>query len=163
MCGGIACARKPRLDSGGLRWRTWVVRAFPDWAGKAPGRVPWWGRAKVALAPVSAAARGGTPKCKLSRADRIRTCDLFVPNEARYQTALQLDVIVMTGQFYSKIQDLQVQSDSFFVMMPDFCGISPRFSEKNGRFAVGQSGRAKLNAMPGGVSPPAPCAWHVWW
>ena len=27
-----------------------------------------------------------------SRADRIRTCDLFVPNEARYQPALQLDV-----------------------------------------------------------------------
>lgn len=24
------------------------------------------------------------------RADRIRTCDLFVPNEARYQPALQL-------------------------------------------------------------------------
>ena len=34
---------------------------------------------------------GGTPKYKLSRADRIRTCDLFVPNEARYQPALQLD------------------------------------------------------------------------
>lgn len=51
---------------------------------------------------------GGTPKYKLSRADRIRTCDLFVPNEARYQTALQLDVMVMTRGFYSKNQDLQV-------------------------------------------------------
>ena len=28
-----------------------------------------------------------------SRADRIRTCDLFVPNEARDQPALQLDVM----------------------------------------------------------------------
>ena len=79
------------------------MRAFPDWAGKAPGRVPWWGRAKVALAPVSAAASGGTPKCKLSRADRIRTCDLFVPNEARYQPALQLAVLESRGNYTWKI------------------------------------------------------------
>lgn len=31
---------------------------------------------------------------KSGRADRIRTCDLFVPNEARYQPALQLVVVV---------------------------------------------------------------------
>ena len=36
----------------------------------------------------------------LSRADRIRTCDLFVPNEARYQPALQLDVVA-TQAFYT--------------------------------------------------------------
>lgn len=29
---------------------------------------------------------------RTGRADRIRTCGLFVPNEARYQTALQLVV-----------------------------------------------------------------------
>ena len=29
-------------------------------------------------------------RIKKNRADRIRTCDLFVPNEARYQPALQL-------------------------------------------------------------------------
>ena len=52
------------------------------------------GCANGALTPASATAQGGSPKCKLSRADRIRTCDLFVPNEARYQTALQLDVIL---------------------------------------------------------------------
>ena len=75
----------------------------------------------------------------MSRADRIRTCDLFVPNEARYQTALQLDVMVMTRQFYSKIQDLQVQSDSFFVMMPEICGIQPLLSIKNGHFAWGKA------------------------
>lgn len=31
---------------------------------------------------------------KSGRADRIRTCDLFVPNEARYQPALQLVDVV---------------------------------------------------------------------
>ena len=35
-----------------------------------------------------------------SRADRIRTCGLFVPNEARYQTALQLDALNRAA-FYS--------------------------------------------------------------
>ena len=48
------------------------------------------GNANGALTPASATVQGGSPKCKLSRADRIRTCDLFVPNEARYQPALQL-------------------------------------------------------------------------
>ena len=32
----------------------------------------------------------GEYRKKKNRADRIRTCDLFVPNEARYQPALQL-------------------------------------------------------------------------
>ena len=32
----------------------------------------------------------GECRKKKNRADRIRTCDLFVPNEARYQPALQL-------------------------------------------------------------------------
>lgn len=32
-----------------------------------------------------------------NRADRIRTCDLFVPNEARYQPALQLDWLKAAG------------------------------------------------------------------
>lgn len=36
---------------------------------------------------------------KGNRADRIRTCDLFVPNEARYQPALQLDNIVGRADF----------------------------------------------------------------
>ena len=36
---------------------------------------------------------GGEMGFKMNRADRIRTCDLFVPNEARYQPALQLDVL----------------------------------------------------------------------
>ena len=35
----------------------------------------------------------GKYRKKKNRADRIRTCDLFVPNEARYQPALQLDVL----------------------------------------------------------------------
>ena len=35
------------------------------------------------------------------RADRIRTCDLFVPNEARYQPALQL---VVCGAAKSKVE-----------------------------------------------------------
>ena len=35
----------------------------------------------------------GEYRKKKNRADRIRTCDLFVPNEARYQPALQLDVL----------------------------------------------------------------------
>ena len=48
----------------------------------------------------------GEYRKKKNRADRIRTCDLFVPNEARYQTALQLDVVV-TRRFYKKNQDLQ--------------------------------------------------------
>ena len=52
------------------------------------------------------AAYCDVPEIQKSRADRIRTCDLFVPNEARYQPALQLDV-VMTGRFYIKNQDLQ--------------------------------------------------------
>ena len=107
------------------------------------------GNANGALTPASATVQGGSPKCKLSRADRIRTCDLFVPNEARYQTALQLDVIVMTGQFYSKIQDLQVQSDSFFVMMPEFCGIAPLFCVKNGRFARGAKRPCKVKCDAG--------------
>ena len=34
----------------------------------------------------------GECRKKKNRADRIRTCDLFVPNEARYQPALQLAV-----------------------------------------------------------------------
>ena len=29
------------------------------------------------------------PMCKYGRGDRIRTCDLLVPNQARYQTALR--------------------------------------------------------------------------
>ena len=29
------------------------------------------------------------PMCKCGRGDRIRTCDLLVPNQARYQTALR--------------------------------------------------------------------------
>ena len=35
-------------------------------------------------------AAAGVYRKKKNRADRIRTCDLFVPNEARYQPALQL-------------------------------------------------------------------------
>ena len=38
---------------------------------------------------------------KSGRADRIRTCDLFVPNEARYQPALQL---VVGGAAKSKVE-----------------------------------------------------------
>ena len=34
----------------------------------------------------------GECRKKKNRADRIRTCDLFVPNEARYQPALQLAI-----------------------------------------------------------------------
>ena len=38
---------------------------------------------------------------EIGRADRIRTCDLFVPNEARYQPALQL---VVCGAAKSKVE-----------------------------------------------------------
>ena len=40
---------------------------------------------------------------KKNRADRIRTCDLFVPNEARYQPALQLAVLESRGNYTWKI------------------------------------------------------------
>ena len=43
-----------------------------------------------------------------SRADRIRTCGLFVPNEARYQTALQL-AACKPRALYSIFSDWQGQ------------------------------------------------------
>ena len=45
----------------------------------------------------------GEYRKKKNRADRIRTCDLFVPNEARYQPALQLAVLVSRGNYTWKI------------------------------------------------------------
>ena len=37
----------------------------------------------------SCCPRDEHPMCKCGRGDRIRTCDLLVPNQARYQTALR--------------------------------------------------------------------------
>ena len=74
--------------------------------GVVPGLAPGGLRGQF-LAPSPIQSRSlRRPEIQKSRADRIRTCDLFVPNEARYQPALQLDV-VMTGRFYNKNQDLQ--------------------------------------------------------
>ena len=33
------------------------------------------------------------------RGDRIRTCDLFTPSEARYQAALRPDIFLSAGAF----------------------------------------------------------------
>ncbi len=62
----------------------------------------WWGGASASrlftgLAGACSLRGSGTPQI---RADRIRTCGLFVPNEARYQTALQLDALNRAA-FYS--------------------------------------------------------------
>ena len=48
-------------------------------------------------------AAAGEYRKKKNRADRIRTCDLFVPNEARYQPALQLAVLESRGNYTWKI------------------------------------------------------------
>ena len=54
-------------------------------------------------------------RCVQNRADRIRTCDLFVPNEARYQTALQL-VALNRATFYTFSLPLQVQNDEILAI-----------------------------------------------
>ena len=41
------------------------------------------------------------PTLYFGRDDRIRTCGLFVPNEARYQTALHLDILLNEPIYYS--------------------------------------------------------------
>lgn len=56
-----------------------------------------WGGVPPFLWPLAAAFRLAN-----SRADRIRTCDLFVPNEARYQPALQLDACRTQGILHEK-------------------------------------------------------------
>ncbi len=55
--------------------------------------LPFRARAETNLRCAAAeSAAAGEYRKKKNRADRIRTCDLFVPNEARYQPALQLAV-----------------------------------------------------------------------
>ena len=41
--------------------------------------------------PGTAVGGGRFPPCENGRGDRIRTCDLFTPSEARYQAALHPD------------------------------------------------------------------------
>ena len=67
----------------------------------------WWGIQTPGRRPISA-AYAAFCGCRLkpekkNRADRIRTCDLFVPNEARYQPALQLAVLESRGNYTWKI------------------------------------------------------------
>ena len=70
-------------------------------------RSVWWGIQTPGRRPISAAyaARLRLPAGpeKKNRADRIRTCDLFVPNEARYQPALQLAVLESRSNYTWKI------------------------------------------------------------
>ena len=60
-----------------------VAIAIPSLCAKA--------ETNLRCAAVLSTAAGECRK-KKNRADRIRTCDLFVPNEARYQPALQLAI-----------------------------------------------------------------------
>ena len=60
-----------------------VTIAIPSLCAKA--------ETNLRCAAVLSTAAGECRK-KKNRADRIRTCDLFVPNEARYQPALQLAI-----------------------------------------------------------------------
>ena len=74
----------------------------------------------------------------VSRADRIRTCDLFVPNEARYQPALQLDVMDDAADF-TQIVPYCKPKMLFFCLAATFCrdlygmkgGRKPPIAENN--------------------------------
>jgi hypothetical protein len=55
---------------------------------------------------------------KNGRGDRIRTCDLFTPSEARYQAALRPDAVPCGGRF---LPETRVLARSFHEMMPQSC------------------------------------------
>ena len=51
---------------------------------------------------------GKCPSPAFGRDDRIRTCGLFVPNEARYQTALHLDIYFCTNAHLGEWRDSDI-------------------------------------------------------
>lgn len=67
----------------------------------------------------------------LHRADRIRTCDLFVPNEARYQPALQL---VVSRAHFTHFAPLGKQNLHLFFRMPQKKTNHGRKSAPTGNF-----------------------------
>ena len=50
------------------------------------------------------------------RGDRIRTCDLFTPSEARYQAALRPDIFLSAGAFCQRWRFWQ----EFFELLMEF-------------------------------------------
>ena len=104
---------------------------------------------------------------KAGRGDRIRTCDLFVPNEARYQTAPRPEA----GGIWQRSPSTQgggarnLRRVAIASSATGRCDLALRASRTSDSIQIGPTGETRMSAAPANVryakDRAAGCVWRL--